>query len=430
MVLVAKERSIIEINEKISKGEAVVLTSQEFIDKFAKGENLTFDDVDVVTTATKGLMSGIMGIFSFRVSPPKTHRKFTSITMNDVPGFPGPCPNEFLGVVDVIVYATALSCTNPLYSGGVLFREIVEGKTVHVVATTSEGIKLEKDITIKDLQFARLLGTRQGFKNYNAMVNPTPEPVDTIFSVLPMQPDNQELTFSGCGATNMFQNDPNYRTFGVGSPMLVNGSPGHLVGPGTRNYVLKPNMMCIADFKEMKPKYMGGFKTSYGVEPICSLAAPIPILNEEIFGDLVKSDSEVPLTVMNVVGRAKISDITYGDVWDNNYMLRFDPKKCDKCDDCLGEAYCPTGAFHKDGIDRSRCFNCGLCAVTCTCCPEAFGIDMKSVKVLDKDIPVVLRQSDRKGANDLAQELKQMILKGEFNLVSPVAPLEFSDKYV
>ncbi|GAJ22067.1 unnamed protein product, partial [marine sediment metagenome] len=31
------------------------------------GERIKFEDVDVITTATKGLMSGIMGVFSFRL---------------------------------------------------------------------------------------------------------------------------------------------------------------------------------------------------------------------------------------------------------------------------------------------------------------------------------------------------------------------------
>ncbi len=421
-----KTRTLAEIKEKIKKGTAVVMTAQEFVDTIAS-KPLTFDDVDVVTTATKGLMSGILGIFTFRVSPPKEHRKFVELSMNGIPGYPGPCPNEFLGVVDVLLYGTALSKADEHYSGGVMFRDLVEGKKIHVVARSNLGKEIEKDMTLDDMQYARLLGTRQGFKNYNAMVNPTTEPVDTIFSALPMQPNTAELTFSGCGAMNMFQNDPEYLALGVGSPLLVNGGKGYLVGPGTRNYFLKPNMMAIADFKGMKPEYMGGFKTSFGVEPICSLAAPIPVLNEKIFDNLVRSDKDIPLTVLNVVGREKVAEITYGDVWDGNFEVKFDPKKCDDCEDCPGETCCPTRAFHKKkGIDRTRCYNCGLCAVTCTAAPQAFDIDMKGATINGKRVPIVLRQSDRFGAIKLATELKARILKGEFTLGEPTAPLEFA----
>ncbi|MEX2683543.1 MAG: methanogenesis marker 16 metalloprotein [Candidatus Sigynarchaeota archaeon] len=421
-----KTRTIAEIKKKINAGTAVVMTAQEFVDTIAK-KPIAFDDVDVVTTATKGLMSGILGIFTFRVSPPKEHRKFVEISMNGIPGYPGPCPNEFLGVVDVLLYGTAHSKITEHYSGAVLFRDLVEGKKIHVVARSNLGKEIEKDITLDDMQYARLLGTRQGFKNYNAMLNPTAEPVDTIFSTLPMQPNYAELTFSGCGAMNMFQNDPEFLTLGVGSPLLVNGGKGYLVGPGTRNYYLKPNMMTIADFKGMKPEYMGGFKTSFGVEPICSIAAPIPILNERVFKNLVRSDNEIPLAVMNVVGREKVADITYGDVWGDNFVVKFDPKRCDDCTDCPGEKHCPTEAFHKKkGIDKTRCFNCGLCAVTCKNAPQAFDIDLKGAIINGKKVPVVLRQSDRAGAIKLATELKGRILKGEFDLCEPSAPLEFA----
>jgi putative methanogenesis marker 16 metalloprotein len=421
------ERTLDEINAKINNGTAVIMTAQEFIDAFASGSELTFDDVDVVTTATKGLMSGIFGVFSFRIAPPKEHREFVGLTINGIPGFPGPCPNEFLGIVDVLLYGTAYAQDNPSYSGGVLFRDLVEGKPVHVVATSDLGAVVELDLTLDDMQFARLMGTRQGFKNYNAMVNPTSEPVDTIFSVLPFKGDCVEATFSGCGALNMFANDPTFETLGVGSPMLVNGGVGYLIGPGTRNNVAKPNMMTIADFKGMKPEYMGGFKTSFGTEPICSMAAAIPVLNETVFANLLHSDRDTSMPVMNVIGREKICEVTYYDVWDGNFVVKFDPRKCLACDNCPVEDVCPTGAFKKEtgkGIDRTRCFNCGTCTLVCD--EKAFSADLKSIEVDGKIVPIVLRQSDRAAAIKLAAELKAKILRGEFKLVSPVAKLDFA----
>ncbi|MCK4382124.1 MAG: methanogenesis marker 16 metalloprotein, partial [Candidatus Lokiarchaeota archaeon] len=92
------KRKLSEIRNKISSGTANVITVQEFITQINNGEHITFEDVDVITTATKGLMSGIMGVFSFRLSPPKKFRKFTEISINGIPAFPGPCPNEYLGI--------------------------------------------------------------------------------------------------------------------------------------------------------------------------------------------------------------------------------------------------------------------------------------------------------------------------------------------
>ena len=421
-----KKRKLSEIREKIKSGSANVLTVQELINRISDGEKVQFEDVDVITTATKGLMSGIAGIFSFRLAPPKAVRKFTEITINGIAGYPGPCPNEFLGIIDLIIYGTGHSTTIENYSGGMLFRDLVEGKPIKIVGKSVEGKIIRKELTLEEMQFARLMGTRQAIKNYNAMINPTPNQVETIFSALPFEPNNSQITFSGCGALNPFQNDPNFETFGIGMPVLVNGNIGHLIGPGTRNYILKPNMMTIADLQGMKPEYMGSFKTSYGPEPICSIAVPIPILNEKIFNNIVKSDKDVALTILNLVGREKLGEISYGDVWADNFLVKFKPVSCKKCNICKVEDFCPTSCFDMNkGIDRSRCFNCGMCVYEC---PEnAFECALKSVMFEGKDVPIVLRQSDRFGAIKLANELKDMILKGEFILEKPTGKLEFAE---
>ncbi len=424
-----KKRKLSEIKQKIENGSAVVLTVQELIERVSDGEKVKFEDVDIITTATKGLMSGIMGIFSFRLSPPKTLRKFTEVTINGIPAFPGPCPNEYLGIVDLIIYGTAQSQTLENYCGGSLFREIVEGKSVEILAKSAEGETIEKEIKLEDMQFAKLVGTRQAIKNYNAMINCETYKVDTIFSCLPFEPNKSEITFSGCGALNPFQNDPEFETFGVGAPILVNGNIGYLIGPGTRNYVAKPNMMTIAPFLGMKPEFMGAFKTSYGLEPICSIAVPIPILNEKIFDNIIKSDNDVALTILSLVGREKVGEITYGDVWENNFLMKFNPDACKDCEKCKAIDKCPTNAFIvKNGIitaiDRSRCFNCGNCNHLC---PEAFKLDLKKIKFEGSDLPIVLRQSDRHGAIKLAEQLKSMILNGEFPLKKPISKLQFAE---
>ncbi|HEY0088393.1 MAG TPA: homocysteine biosynthesis protein, partial [Candidatus Lokiarchaeia archaeon] len=226
-----KVRTLLEINKKINKNKAIVFTVQELIDRINDGEKVQFKDVDVITTATKGLMSGIIGIFSFRLAPTKQVRKFVEISLNGINSIPGPCPNEFLGIVDLIVYGTALSSTIKDYSGGTLFRDLVEGKVIEVVGNSEEGEKVEKKITLEEMQFARMIGTRQAIKNYFAMVNPGTEEIKTIFSVLPLKGNFSQLTFSGCGAMNPFQNDPKAKVFGVGTPVLVNGNKGFIIGP-------------------------------------------------------------------------------------------------------------------------------------------------------------------------------------------------------
>ncbi len=433
MLYLVKKRTLKEIKSKIENGTATVMTVQELIDRIGNDEKVQFEDVDVITTATKALMSGLAGIFSFRLSPPKKVRKFENVSMNGIPGYPGPCPNEYLGIIDLILYGTAQSKTQENYSGGMLFRDLVEGKSIEIVAKSVEGIEITKKLKLEDFQFARMMGTRQAIRNYFAMLNPTQKKVETIFSVFPIEGNYSQMTFSGTGAMNPFQNDPDADVLGIGTEILVNGSKGYIIGPGTRNDKLKPNMQTIADFKGMKPEYMGAFKTSYGLESICSIAVPIPILNDKIWNNIIKSDKDVPLVVLNVVGRSRVAEITYGHVWSNNFFVKFNSKKCKKCDECSVEKDCPTNAFClKEGIDKSRCFNCGMCVVSCP--DNAFEADLKKVSMKIetineiKEIPVVLRQSDRYGAIKLAEELKAMILKGEFILKKPIEKLEFFPK--
>jgi Fe-S-cluster-containing dehydrogenase component len=108
--------------------------------------------------------------------------------------------------------------------------------------------------------------------------------------------------------------------------------------------------------------------------------------------------------------------------------MKFNPEACSKCDKCDNLDKCPTDAFIVKNekilaIDRSHCFNCGNCVISC---PQAFKMDLKSIKLDDTLIPVVLRQSDRNGAVKLAEQLKSMILNGEFPLKKPISKLQFA----
>nr|MDO8062344.1 homocysteine biosynthesis protein [Candidatus Freyrarchaeum guaymaensis] len=94
-------RSIDEINEKIRRGEAVVLTAEELKGMVRKGEAVRLEDVDVVTTATCGLMSGTAAILTVPVAERGAFDRAEEAWLNGVPAIPGPCPNERLGMVDL-----------------------------------------------------------------------------------------------------------------------------------------------------------------------------------------------------------------------------------------------------------------------------------------------------------------------------------------
>jgi len=59
-----KKRTIAEINRKLAAGEAVVMTASELCGEVRSGTDVHFEDLDVVTSGTCGLMSGTYAVLS------------------------------------------------------------------------------------------------------------------------------------------------------------------------------------------------------------------------------------------------------------------------------------------------------------------------------------------------------------------------------
>ena len=416
-------KSVEEINDKIEKEEAIIVTAQEFKAKIRKNEVVKAKDVDVVTTATCALMSGTAAILSIPVAERGAFETAHKIWLNGVPAYPGPCPNERLGIVDVVVYGTAHSISQPRrYGGGHLFRELVEGKEVEVKVENNSGKMFMNRIRINDLKTARMFTTRSAFKNYMAFLNSKEDEVESIFSVTKLKGPYKEISVSGCGEINPIENDPKLRTIGVGTKVLLNGAPGHIIGEGTRSSEGKPNLSIVADMFEMDPMFMGGFKTSKGPECITSVAIPIPVLDEEVLSNLKIMDENIELPIADIHDRIPFAESNYAEVWRNaDLEICFDATRCRGHEICEVERYCPTNAFVKSrSIDKNRCFNCGACVYLC---PEhAFLGNLGSIEI-ERDISITLRQSDRMRADNLCHRLKKMIQKKQFLLVEPIENL-------
>jgi putative methanogenesis marker 16 metalloprotein len=415
-------RSFQEIADRLERKEAVVLTAQEVCELVEHGHGDELAEVDVVTTATRAVMSGTYAIFSFPFAAPGSFVRAKSVWINGVPAHVGPCPNENLGVLDLIVFGTAHSRDDRNYGGGHLFRDLVEGKVVLVEVETDVGENLHSQIRLNEMPYAKLFGSRHAFKNYAAFVNPGTEPQSTIFHAVGFNPRCSGATFSGCGQINPVKNDPNLEAVGVGTRILMNGADGFVIGTGTRSTPEKPNLAGFADMHLMKAEYMGGFLTSAGPECICSWALPIPVTSPSIMEAMAKLDREIKLPIKDVTTRQPIGQTNYGDVWHGTDLeLEFVSEKCLKCAECQVQASCPTGAInHKEALlwDDKRCFYCGICATLCK--GGVFRSNLGAITLGNHKIPVVLRQSDRARALRLAEELKERILDGSFKLTQAV----------
>jgi putative methanogenesis marker 16 metalloprotein len=415
-----KRRTVAEISDKLHRGDAVIMTAEELCARVREGEEVAFEAVDVITSGTCGVMSGTFAALSFTVAERDAFERAAQVRLNGVPAFVGPCPNERLGIVDLIVYGPARR--DEQYGGGHLFRDLVTHEEIEVVVETDDGRQLETSTSLDAIPFARLCSTRNAYKNYYAVVNARASEVRSIFSVSPLRGPFKELTFSGCGELNPLEKDPTLATIGMGTKILMNGAEGYVIGTGTRSSPAKPNLMGIADMHGMQPEYLGGFRTSLGPEIWISWAVPIPILTEQVLAQAKKLDEEIPVNVVDVHTRLPVGELTYADLWRDS-SVRFDRSACLDCETCRVAALCPTGAFdpRAKAVQSELCFHCGTCVQACE--GAAFHGELGIVTVGGKEIPVTLRQSDRTRAVKLAELLRQKIVAGEFTLAEPVSSL-------
>jgi len=426
-------RTFSEIQEKIDRGDVVVLTAQEVCDRVRGGESFDLGDIDVVTTATSALMSGTYAVLSFKVAEPDTFTKAEKVWINSVPAQVGPCPNERIGILDLIVLGTQASISDPRYGAGDLFRDLVSGRQVKVEILTDEGKNLTSFTTLKQISYAMLHASRNAFKNYLAFVNPGKTDISTIFHSQTMKGNFEEMSFCGCGELNPLENDPELKTIGIGTKVLINGAQGFVTGPGTRSSLEKPNLAGAADMHQMDPHFLGGFNTGHGPDIITTWAVAIPVLDRDMLTHILKTDDQIPLKVVDVRTRKPIGDITYGDVWKKTgHEVVFNRENCLACDDCSVEEICPVKEVHIDPdtglqFDRLRCFHCGICVSMCK--GGAFTADLGRVQIdgVAHPVPVTLRQSDRVKALKAARDLKDQIITGQFTITAPVGKIIFPD---
>lgn len=101
-------KTIEEINEKIKKGKAVVVTAEEMVDIVkTKGETKAAKEIDVVTTGTFAPMCSSSIYLNFGHSSPRIKIGGGTCFLNGVSAYTG------LAAVDVYLGATALPPTDP-----------------------------------------------------------------------------------------------------------------------------------------------------------------------------------------------------------------------------------------------------------------------------------------------------------------------------
>jgi len=381
-------KTIKEINEKIKKGKVVVVTAEEIIDLVGKqGLRETAKQVDVVTTGTFGPMCSSGAYFNIGHSKPRIKLGAGICKLNDIPAYTG------FAAVDIFLGATALPDDDPRnkvypgefkYGGGHLIQELVEGKDVRLQASAYgtdcyPRKKLETWINLRSLNEAVLFNIRNCYQNYNVAVNLSDRIIYTYMGVL--KPKLGNANYCSAGQLSPLLCDPYYKTIGIGTRIFLGGGIGYVAWHGTQHNpavkrrdngipcVPAGTLAVIGDLKQMKPSWlMGTSMLGYGATLTVGIGVPIPILDEEICRYTAVRDEEIYTPIVD-----------YSEVYP------------ERKSEVLGEV---SYAQLKSG----------------------------ALTIQKKSVPTGALSSYSK-ANEIAQELKSWIKKGDFKLTEPVAPL-------
>ncbi len=306
-------KTIAEINERIKKGEAVVVTAEEIIDIVEKeGAEKAAEKVDVVTTGTFGPMCSSAAYFNIGHSKPRIKLGGGRVLLNGVEAYAG------LAAVDVIIGATALDPEDPRnkvypgefrYGGGHVIQDLAAGKDVRLTARAYgtdcyPRRELETYINIRDLNEAVLFNPRNAYQNYNCAVNLSDEIIYTYMGAL--KPDLGNANYCSAGQLSPLLNDPLYKTIGIGTRIFLGGGVGYVIGPGTQHapgvkrgengVPLAPagTLALQGDLKQMSPKWLVGASfQGYGATLVVGVGVPIPVLDEEIVRYTAVRDEEI-----------------------------------------------------------------------------------------------------------------------------------------
>lgn len=299
MVKTKVSRSIEEINERIKRGDAVVVTAEEMVQVVKEnGEIKAAKEVDVVTTGTFGAMCSSGAWLNFGHSDPPI--KMQRVWLNDVEAYTGGA------AVDAYIGAAQLSETEGMeYGGGHVIEDIIRGRGIEVRATAYgtdcyPRKEIEFTVTKDDLNQAVLCNPRNAYQRYYAATNSRDETIFTYMGTL--LPNFGNVTFSGSGVLSPLNNDPNYETIGLGTKIFLGGTQGYVFWEGTQHDPTKGfgTIMTVGDLKQMDTRYIRGATIEkYGTSLYVGIGIPIPILNERLAKSAGVSDEEIMTSILD-----------------------------------------------------------------------------------------------------------------------------------
>lgn len=317
-------RTVQQINQKIKKGEALVMTAEEIIDVVRRdGVDKATKEVDVVTTGTFGAMCSSGAFLNFGHSEPPI--KMQKVWLNDVPAYTG------LAAVDAYIGATELRENGKMdYGGANVIEELIAGKQIHLKAIANgtdcyPRRKIETHVSLKTLNQAYIYNPRNAYQNYSVATNSSDTTLFTYMGKL--LPNYGNATYSSAGQLSPLLNDPECRTIGIGTRIFLGGAKGYVAWQGTQFNTRTPmknnvptrasrTLAVIGDMKQMSAEYMRALDfRKYGMSLAVGIGVPIPILDEQMMKCVSISDKDIFAPVLDYSiqsrNRKPIKEVSY-----------------------------------------------------------------------------------------------------------------------
>ncbi len=336
-----KKRSIEEINGKILSGKAVVLTAEQ-VSAMAKkmSPEEVFDRVDVVTTATFGPMcsSGVFINFGHPAPPMRMER----ITLNNVPAYGG------IAAVDAYLGATETAMPQDEYGGAHVIEELISGRDVLLQASAKgtdcyPRTELKTLINKSTINEFIMFNPRNAYQNYNVAVNSTKKIKYTYMGTL--LPSFGNANFSTSGELSPLLNDPELRTIGIGTRILMGGTIGYVAWHGTQFNTGKPlnengipvgnaaTLALIGDAKQMDSRFIkAAYFEKYGVSMFVGIGIPVPVIDEDMARRVSVCNRQIETNVMDygsenhdILGRIDYESLFSGKILLDGKMIRTAP---------------------------------------------------------------------------------------------------------
>jgi uncharacterized protein (DUF39 family) len=323
-------KSYEEINEKIAKGEAVVLTAEDVTRMAAEMTSAEIArKVDVVTTATFGAMCSSGCFINF--GHPDPALRMESISLNGVPLFGG------VAAVDGYIGATEVSPLDPKYGGAHLIEALAKGESL-LLEARGKGTdcyprrEIRTWIDKKTVNEITMVNPRNAYQNYPAATNTGDRMIYTYMGNL--LPKMGNITYSTSGELSPLLNDPELRTIGVGTRVFLAGAQGFVSWRGTqfntekaRNGAGIPTsnartLMLTGDLKEMDPEFLrAAYFEKYGVSLFIGIGFAIPVLDEDMARRVSVSNRDIETTICDYgseghpgLGKANYAELRSGSV--------------------------------------------------------------------------------------------------------------------